>query len=161
MTAAYREPQRHAVATPARGAGSVPVMRLVLGSILILYLALGPAVVQVLDVDTELFLRWTMFNTGANPMCLVEYRASAPGGAMTRVDRFAWLGITDRDFAPPEVALIRSPEQALEVGRKLCRERPGSDLRVFARCPHQGAWEPALGGEANLCASSETSWLRR
>jgi hypothetical protein len=125
----------------------------VLASLVMAYLGLGPFVVQVLEVDTDFLPRWTMFNTGANPMCLVEYRAVDPDGSTTRVNRFDWLGITDPELAPPDVVLIRSPEQAREVGRKLCRERPGADLRVVSRCPRDGAWQVALAGEANLCAA--------
>lgn len=153
MTPAPRELPRRAPSDP-RAAVPVPAGRFVLASLLVTYIALGPFVVQVLGVETELLLRWTMFNTEVNRMCLVEYRAASPDGSTARVDRYAWLGITDPALAPPEVALIRSPEQAVEVGRRLCRERPGVELRVLARCPRAGAWEIALRGEADLCAAS-------
>jgi hypothetical protein len=133
---------------------SVPTVRVVLATLLIAYIALGPSVVQVLDVDTDILLRWTMFNTRVNPMCLVEYRDVSPNGYATRVDRFEWLGITDPSFAPRDVAVIDSPEEAVAVGHKLCRERRGVDLRVFAKCPRNGTWEIALTGETNLCTAT-------
>jgi hypothetical protein len=153
MTPPLHDPPPPAPAKP-RGAASAPIAQVVLASILVAYFVVGPFVVQVLDVDVDFLLRWTMFNTHANRMCLVEYRAIAPGGGVTRVDRFEWLGIADRDLAPPDVAMIRSPEQALAVGRRLCREQPGTDLRVVVRCPRQGAWQTVIPGEANLCAAT-------
>jgi hypothetical protein len=135
---------------------SVPTARVVLGSLLVAYIFLGPLVVQGFGVDTDYLLRWTMFNTQVNPMCLVEYRAVAGDGSRAVVDRFEWLGITDPGGAG-DVALIESAAKAVAVGRKLCRERPGNDLRVLARCPRDGAWETALTGETNLCAAEPSS----
>lgn len=74
------------------------------------------------------------------------------GGADLELDRFAVLG-QPRDWTSDRrLRMIRSEDDALRVGRLLCRELGhGADIRAEVTCATRRGWKRAHSKEDAVC----------
>ncbi len=110
-------------------------------TVILLFIALGPAYQQVLNQDSILLRSWTMYAYEGLNLCHAQFYILEPNQEKKPINWLRTLGYADLQKAPLSLRRLIGCEEALNVGKQL-RTKLGSqvDLRLTARVSEQYGW---------------------
>lgn len=117
------------------------------------FLVGGPFCVQVLGRETKWLRGWRMYSGRAADWCFVHYYRYEADNTKVPLRRMATLGIELDSAAWREEREIRTREQALLEGERLCRAlEPGARVGFSMKCGvNERAWNVLEPDSGNVC----------
>ena len=142
MTAASQHESKKITVEAEDESRWITVCRVVVFSLLMLYVVFGPFYKQVLKGKSRAFRSWQMYHSRGLGICDVEFYIRHPDGRIEYIDHFKILDYNKLRKLHHHSRRIMGEEGVLKVGQRL-RQKVGNvvDLRVNARIGTREGWK--------------------
>ena len=132
-----------------------PLGRTVAATLLLAYVAIGPAYRHITQRRVEIFVQWKMFRYFGSDVCQVKFSEHRAGGEVVPLNRYELLELGPWQEIPVRTRLIKNPRKAAGWAAPMCDALgPDADIRVATRCGSgRRGWLAKNTGDVNLCVA--------